>query len=182
MLILGDKVPAIVVDLVFVNAVVHKDLVQRLQRQVGRIRVGSETVGFRPFLGNKGVEYSRPHHLALDLIAILNQRHGKGAAALQRVGRKLIKNLVVLGLLPLKIQFVLGIDGLEILDEQRQRALAAARVAHAVEHLAIGLFNGFFGQFLHGHPLGLLNDTLHGGTLPRSLGAAASGHGKHHYC
>ena len=46
------------------------------------------------------------NHLALDLVAVLNQGHGKGAGVLQGVGGELIEDLVVLGLLPLELHVV----------------------------------------------------------------------------
>ena len=52
-----------------------------------------------------------------------------GAGVLQGVGGELIENLVVLGLLPLELHIIAGVDGLQILDEQGQGALAAAGVA-----------------------------------------------------
>ncbi|HIT35202.1 MAG TPA: hypothetical protein IAC30_00800 [Candidatus Faecousia intestinavium] len=159
MLTLGHEVPAVVIGL-GAGVVVHEDLVQGLQGQVAGVFFGGGAVGFGPVLGDESVQNTGLDHLGLDLVAVLNQGHGEGAGVLQGVGGELIEDLVVLGLLPLKLQGVAGIDGLQILDEQRQGALATAGVAHAVEHLAVGLFNGLLGQFLQGHALGFLNDFL----------------------
>ena len=159
MLALGDEVPAVIVGLV-AHAVVHKDLVERLQRQEAGVGVGGGAVGVRPVLRDEGVEDAGLNHLALDLVAVLNQGHGERAGVLQGVGGQLIEDLVVLGLLPLELHVVAGIDGLQILNEQRQGALAAAGVADAVEHLAVGLFNGLLRQLFKGHAFGFLDDFL----------------------
>ena len=158
-LALGHEVPAVVVGL-GAGVVVHKDLVQGLEGQVAVIGVGGGAVGLGPLLGDEGVQNAGLDHLALDLVAVLDQRHGKGAGVLQGVGGELVEDLVVLGLLPLELHAVAGVDGLQVLDEQGQGALAAAGVAHAVEHLAVGLLNGLLGQLLQGHALGLFDDLL----------------------
>ena len=159
MLALGDEVPAVIVGLV-AHAVVHKDLVERLQRQEAGVGVGGGAVGIGPVLRDEGVEDAGLNHLALDLVAVLNEGHGERAGALQGVSGQLIEDLVVLGLLPLELHVVAGVDGLQILNEQRQGALAAAGVADAVEHLAVGLFNGLLRQLFKGHAFGFLDDLL----------------------
>ena len=159
MLAFGNEVPAVVIGLV-AGAVVHKDLVQSLERQEAGVGVGRGAVGVRPILRDEGVEDAGLDHLALDLVAILNEGHGKRAGALQGVSGQLIEDLVVLGLLPLELHVVAGVDGLQIFNEQRQGALAAAGVADAVEHLAVGLFNGLLRQLFKGHAFGFLDDLL----------------------
>ncbi len=99
-LALGYEIPAVIVGLV-AHAVVHKDLVQSLERQEAGVGVGGGAVGIGPILRDEGVEDAGLDHLALDLVAILNEGHGKGAGLLQGVSGELLKDLVVLGLLPL---------------------------------------------------------------------------------
>ena len=111
MLALGDEVPAVVISLA-AGVVVHEDLVQGLQSQESLVLFGSGAVGFGPVLGDEGVQNTGLNHLALDLVAVLNQGHGEGAGALQGVSGELIEDLVVLGLLPLEIHVVAGVDGL----------------------------------------------------------------------
>ena len=175
-LALGHKVPAVVIGLA-AGVVVHKHLVQGLKGQEAVVIGGGGVVGLGPLLGDEGVQHAGLHHLRLDLVAVLDQGHGKGAGILQGVGGQLVEDLVVLGLLPLKLHVIAGVDGLQILDEQGQGALAAAGVAHAIEHLAVRLLNGFLGKLLHGHALGLLNDLLGGGQVAGLAGAAAGAAG-----
>ena len=77
----------------------------------------------RQVLGDEGVQNAGLDHLGLDLVAVLDQGHGKGAGVLQGVGGELIEDLVVLGLLPLELHGVAWVDGLQILDEQGQGTL-----------------------------------------------------------
>ena len=111
MLALGDEVPAVVISLA-AGVVVHEDLVQGLQSQETLVLFGSGAVGFGPVLGDEGVQNTGLNHLALDLVAVLNQGHGEGAGILQGVSGQLIEDLVVLGLLPLELHVVAGVDGL----------------------------------------------------------------------
>ena len=172
MLALSHEVPAVVVGL-GAGVIVHEDLVQSLQGQEAFILLSGGIVGLGPFLGNEGVQNAGLDHLGLDLVTVLNEGHGKGAGILQRVRGELIEDLVVLGLLPIKLHGVIGVDGLQVLNEQGKGALAAAGVAHAVEGLSVGLLDSLFGQFLQGHALGLLNDLLSLGELCGSFGAGA---------
>ena len=110
-LALGHEVPAVVVGL-GAGVVVHKDLVQGLEGQVAAVGVGGSAVGLGPLLGNEGVQNTGLDHLALNLVAVLNQGHGESAGILQGVGGELVKDLVVLGLLPLKLHVIAGVDGL----------------------------------------------------------------------
>jgi len=110
-LALGHKVPAVVIGL-GAGVVIHKDLVQRLQRQIAGVVGGGGAVGVGPVLGDEGVQHAGLDHLALDLVAVLDQGHGKGAGLLQGVGGELIEDLVVFGLLPLKLHGVGGVNGL----------------------------------------------------------------------
>ena len=176
MLALGHEVPAVVIGLA-AGVVVHKHLVQGLQGQEAVVIGGGGVVGLGPLLGDEGVQHAGLDHLGLDLVAVLDQGHGEGAGVLQGVGGELVENFVVLGLLPLELHIIAGVDGLQILDEQGQGALAAAGVAHAIEHLAVGLLNGLLGKLLHGHALGLLNDLLGGGQVAGLAGAAAGAAG-----
>ena len=137
------------------------------------LALGHEVPAVVVGLGNEGVQNAGLDHLGLNLVAVLNEGHGKGAGILQRVRGELIEDLVVLGLLPIKLHGVIGVDGLQVLNEQGKGALAAAGVAHAVEGLAVGLLDSLFGQFLQGHALGLLNDLLSLGELCGSFGAGA---------
>ena len=171
MLTLGHKVPAVVIAL-GAGVVVHEDLVQGLQRQIALILLGGGPIGLSPFLGNEGIQDSGLDHLGLDLVAVLDQRHGKGTGILQGIRSELIENLVVFGLLPLEFHGIIGINGLEILNKQGQCALAAAGVANTIEHLAVGLLNGLLCQFLQGHSLGLPNDLLGFGEFSSIIGAA----------
>ena len=110
-------------------------------------------------------------------VAVLDEGHGKGAGVLQRIGGQLIEDFVVLGLLPLKLQGIAGVDGLQILHKQGEGGGAPAGVAHAVELLAVGLFNGLLSQLLQGHALGFLDDLLCGGQFSgaaRRSGAGAA--------
>ena len=159
MLALGYEIPNIIIGF-FTDAVIHKDLIEGLQGQIAFIGIGGGVVGVSPILGDEGIQNAGLDHLALDLVAILNEGHGKGAGLLQGVSGELLKDLVVLGLLPLKVQGVAGVDGLQVLDEQGQGALAAAGVANAVEGLAVGLFDCFFRQLLKSHAFCFLNDLL----------------------
>ena len=159
MLALGNEVPAVVIGLI-AHAVVHKDLVERLQRQEAGVGISGGAVGVRPILRDEGVKNAGLDHLALDLVAVLDKGHGERAGALQGVSSQLIEDLVVLGLLPLELHVVAGVDGLQIFNEQRQGALAAAGVADAVEHLAVGLLDSLLGQFFKGHAFGFLDDLL----------------------
>ena len=159
MLAFGNEVPAVVIGLV-AGAVVHKDLVEGLQRQEAGVSVGRGAVGVCPILRDEGIEDAGLDHLAFDLVAVLDEGHGERAGILQGVSGQLIEDLVVLGLLPLELHAVAGVDGLQVLDEQRQGALAAAGVADAVEHLAVGLFNGLLRQLFKGHAFGFLDDLL----------------------
>ena len=154
-----DEVPAVVVGLA-AGVVEHKDLVQSLQGQEALVVSGGGAVGIGPILGDEGVQNAGSDHLGLDLVAVLDQGHGEGAGFLQGVSGQLVKDLVVLGLLPLEVQGVVGVDGLQIRNEQRQSGLTTAGVAHAVEHLAVGLFNGLASQLFQSHALGLLDDLL----------------------
>ena len=122
--------------------ILHEDLVQSLKGQIALVLLGGGAVGLRPVLGDEGVQNAGLDHLGLDLVAVLDQGHGKGAGVLQGVGGELIEDLVVLGLLPLELHGVAWVDGLQILDEQGQGTLAAAGVAHAQEGLAVGLLDG----------------------------------------
>ena len=168
-LALGHEVPAVVIGL-GAGVVVHKDLVQGLQGQEAGVRVGGGAVGVGPVLGDEGIQHAGLDHLALDLVAVLDQGHGIGAGGLERVGGELIEDLVVLGLLPVVLHVIAGVDGLQILDEQRQSGLAAAGVAHAVERGAVGFLDGLLGQLLQRHALGLGDDLLGGGQLGGRLG------------
>ena len=181
MLALSDKIPDVIIGL-FAGAVVHEYLVQGLQGQVAFISISGGAVGIRPVLGDKGVQDTGLDHLAFDLVAVLNQGHGERAGVLQGVGGQLIEDLVVLGLLPFEAHSIVGIDGLQILDEQGQSALAAAGVANAEEGLAVGLFNRFLGQLFQGHSLGLFDDLLNRGKLlcRRRFFTAAYHQGKNH--
>ena len=143
MLALGYEIPNIIIGF-FTDAVIHKDLIEGLQGQIAFIGIGGGVVGVSPILGDEGIQNAGLDHLALDLVAILNEGHGKGAGLLQGV----------------KVQGVAGVDGLQVLDEQRQGALAAAGVANAVEGLAVGLFDCFFRQLLKSHAFCFLNDLL----------------------
>ena len=175
--VLSHKVPAVVKGF-GTGVVIHKHLVQGLQRQIAVVLLRCGAVGVRPVLGDEGVQNTGLDHLGFDLVAVLNEGHGKGAGVLQRIGGQLIEDFVVLGLLPFKLQGVAGIDGLQVLHEQRQSGGAAAGVAHAVELLAVGLFNGLLSQLLQGHALGFLDDLLCGGQFSgaarRSRAGAAS--------
>ena len=159
MLAFGNEVPAVVIGLV-AGAVVHKDLVEGLQRQEAGVSVGRGAVGVRPVLRDEGIEDAGLDHLAFDLVAVLDEGHGERAGVLQGVSGQLIEDLVVLGLLPLELHAVAGVDGLQVLDEQRQGALAAAGVADAVEHRAVGLLNGLLGQIFEAQAFGFLDDLL----------------------
>ena len=159
MLALCDEVPAVVIGLV-ASAVVHEDLVEGLKGKEARVGVCGRAVGVCPVLRDEGVENTGLDHLALDLVAVLDEGHGERAGVLQRVSGQLIEDLVVLGLLPFELHVVAGVDGLKVLDEEGQRALAAAGVADAIEHFAVGLFNGLLGKLLKGHAFGFLDDLL----------------------
>ena len=99
------------------GVVVHKHLIQGLEGQIALILPGSGPVSLRPLLGNEGIQDAGLDHLGLDLIAVLDQGHGKGAGVLQGVGGELVEDLVVLGLLPLKLHIVAGVDGFQVLNE-----------------------------------------------------------------
>ena len=178
MLALGNEVPAVVIGLV-AGAVVLKHLVQGLQGQEALVLVGSGAVGIGPVLGDEGIQDAGLNHLGLNLVAVLNQSHGKGAGALEGVGGQLVENLVVLGLLPLELHVVAGVDGLQIGDKQRQGALAAAGVAHAIELLAVGFLNGLLSQFFQGHVLRLGDDGFDI-ILSRSSTKGTHGHSHNH--
>ena len=156
---LSYELPAVGVGLA-AGAVEHKDLVQSLQRQIALIGSGVHLLGLGPFLRDKGVQDAGLDHLVLNLVAVLDQGHGVGANGLLGFGGELIEDLVVLGLLPVELHGVAGVDGLQVLNEHGQSTLAAAGVAHAVEGLALGLLDGLLGKLLQGHSLGLLDDFL----------------------
>ena len=172
--VLPHEVPAVVKGL-GAGVVVHKHLVQGLQGQIALVLLGGGAVGLRPVLGDEGVQDAGLDHLGLDLVAVLNEGHGKGAGVLQGIRGELVKNLVVLGLLPLKLQGIAGVDGLQILHKQGEGGGAPAGVAHAVELLAVGLLNGLLGQLLQSHALGLLDDLLGGRQLSGAVGRGGSG-------
>ena len=184
MLAFRYEVPNVIIGL-FAGAVIHKYLIEGLQGQIAFIGIGGGVVGVSPILGDKGIQNAGLDHLALDLVAILNEGHGKGAGRLQGVSGELLKDLVVLGLLPLEVQGIAGVDGLQVLDEQGQSALAAAGVTNAVEGLAVGLLDRFFRQLLKSHAFRFLNDLLDSGKLlvigsGCRLLAAADHQGKDH--
>ena len=174
MLALGHEVPAVVVGL-GAGVVVHEDLVQGLEGQIALIGVGGDAVGVGPVLRDEGVEDAGLDHLALDLVAVLDERHGEGAGVLQGVGGQLIEDLVVLRLLPIILEGVARVDALQVLDEEGQGGLAAAGVADAKEGLAVGLLNGLGGQLLERHGLGLGNYLLSGRELNVGGGVVRGG-------
>ena len=135
-LALSDEVPAVVVGL-GAGVVEHEDLVQGLQRQIAGPLLGGGAVGLGPVLRDKGVEDAGLHHLALYLVAVLDERHGEGAGVLQGVGSQLVEDLVVLRLLPVVLKGVVRVNALQVLDEERERGLAAAGVADAEEGRAV---------------------------------------------
>ena len=153
----SNEIPDIVIGL-FAGAVVFEDLVQGLQRQIAFIFAFGVAVGFSPFLRDEGVKDAGLDHLGFDLVAVLDQDHGEGTGIFQGVSGQLIEDLVVLRLLPFEFHVVGRIDGLQVGDEERKGGFAAAGVADAVEHLAVGFFNGFRSQFFKGHALGFFDD------------------------
>ena len=172
--VLSHKVPAVVKGF-GTGVVVHKHLVQGLQRQIAVVLLRCGAVGVRPVLGDEGVQNTGLDHLGFDLVAVLDEGHGKGAGVLQRIGGQLIEDFVVLGLLPFKLQGIAGINGLQILHKQGEGGGAPAGVAHAVELLAVGLFNGLLSQLLQSHALGFLDDLLGGRQLSGAVGRGGSG-------
>ena len=164
MLAFRYEVPNVIIGL-FAGAVIHKYLIEGLQGQIAFIGIGGGVVGVSPILGDKGIQNAGLDHLALDLVAVLNEGHGEGAGGLQGVSSQLLEDLVVLGLLPLEVQGVAGVDGLQVLDEQGQSALATAGVTDAVEGFAVGLLDGLLGQLLEGHAFGFFDDLLNGRKL-----------------
>ncbi len=168
----SNEIPDVVIGL-GTGVVEFEDLVQGLQRQITFVFAFSVTVGFSPFLRDEGVEDAGLDHLGFDLVAVLDQDHGEGTGIFQRISGQLVENLVVLRLLPFEFHAVVRIDGLQIVNEERQSGFTAAGVTDAVEHLAVGFFNGFLGQFFKGHGLCLLDDFL-------NIIAGACGHAKAH--
>ena len=86
-LALGHEIPAVVIGL-GTGVVVHEDLVQSLKGQIALVRLGGGAVGLRPVLGDEGVQNAGLDHLGLDLVAVLDQGHGKGAGVLQTTPNK----------------------------------------------------------------------------------------------
>ena len=177
--VLSDEVPDVVEGLV-AGVVVHKDLVQSLQREIALVLLGSGAVGGGPVEGDEGVEDAGLNHLGLNLVAVLDEGHGKGAGVLQRVAGELAEDVVVLRLLPVYLHVVARVDALQVLDEERKGGGAAAGVADADKGLAVGLLDGLGGQLLKGHALGFLDYLLRGcelGVLGRVVDVAAGGAG-----
>ena len=110
------KVPAVVIHCISCG-IVHKDLIQCLKRKETFISIRCCVIGLCPLLGNIGFQNTGLYHFRFNLVAVLNQRHGKGAAALQRGRRQLIENLIILGLLPLILHRIRRIDGLKVLNK-----------------------------------------------------------------
>ena len=158
----SNKVPAVVVGLI-TGVVEHEDLVQGLKRQETLVFISSDAICICPVLGDESIQNASSDHLALNLVAVLDQGHGKGASFLQGVSGQLIEDFVILGLLPLKVHSVVRIDGLQVSNEQGQCSLATAGVAHTIEHLTIGLFDSLLSQFFQGHAFRFFDDFLGSG-------------------
>jgi len=171
MLAFGYKVPAVLVGLA-AGVVEHEYLVKGLEGQIALVLFGGCAVGGSPVKGYEGIQDAGAYHLALNLVAVLNEGHGIGAYVLEGVGGELIEDLVVLGLLPVELHGVIGVDGLQVLNEQRQCRLAAAGVANAVEGSAVGFFYCLLGQFFQGHAFGFLDDLLGIGKFSLRLGGS----------
>ena len=165
------------------GAVVLEDLVQGLQRQIALPRIRGGAVCLCPLERYIRIEDAGLDHLALDLVAVLDQGDREGALILHGVGGQLIEDLVVLRLLPFEVERVVRIDRLQILDEQRESGLTAAGVAHAVEGRAVGFFDRLFAEILKGHTLCFFDDFLYFGfrTGLSLVGAAARNKAKNHH-
>ena len=169
---LRHEIPAVVINLV-ACAVVHEHLVQKLQLKESVIIRCGHSVRLCPLLRNEGIKNTGIRHLGLNLVSVLDQGHGKCTARLQGICLQLLKDLVVLGLLPVELHVIGGIDRLQIFDEGRKSCLAAAGIAHAVEGCAVRFLDRLCRKFLQGHFLCLLDDGL------RILGVnAAGGHAR----
>ena len=170
----SNEVPAVVVGLI-AGVIEHKDLIQGLQGQEALVCISSGAVCVSPVLGDEGVQNAGVDHLGLDLVAVLNQGHGEGAGALQGVSGQLIEDLVVLGLLPLEVHVIVGVDGLQVINEQGQSGLAAGRIAQAIEHSAVRLFDSLLSQFFQSHGLSFLDNLLGSGQVFFNLGLLGLG-------
>ena len=160
---LADEIPHILVSLL-TKVVEHEHLVQGLQRQGIFVVLLGYALGIRPVLGHEVQQQPGVQHLALDLVAVLDQRHAHYMVCAVDVFGQLIEDLVFLRLLPAAfiIQRVVRVNLLQRFLEQGQHALAAAGVADRVEALSVALFDGLLEQLFQRHGLSLCDDFLDG--------------------
>ena len=154
--VLSNEIPAVHVSLVSL-VVELKHLVQGLQSQRVFIVFLGDAFRVRPVQRNEVQQFTGVDHLALDLVAVLDQGHEVLAGSGQG-----LKDGVVFRLGPFDRGVIGGIDGLQQLDEGFLGSLAAAGVADTQQGLAVGFFNGLFVQFLIGHGLRLGDDLFQG--------------------
>ena len=157
----GDEIPAVGEGLV-AHGVIHEHLVERLQRQRLVVALDDHAFALGPLLRDEVEQVAGVEHLRLNLVAVLNERHGIDVVGALDVGVQRGEDGVVLRLRPFDRAGVARVDLLEHLDEARAGGLAAAGVADAVERLAVGFFNRLGIQLLVGHGLRLSDHFLHG--------------------
>ena len=157
----GDEIPAVGEGLI-AHGVIHKHLVERLERQRLVVALNDHAFALGPLLRNEVEQVAGIQHLGLNLVAILDERHGIDVVGALNVGVQCGKDGVVLRLRPLDRAGVVRVNLLEHLDEARAGGLAAAGVADAVERLAVGFLNGLGVQLFVGHGLRLSDDFFHG--------------------
>ena len=170
----ADEIPHVLVGL-GAQVVEHEDLVQGLQGQGLGVIFAGDAFCIVPVQGNEVQQDAGVQHLALDLVAVLNQGHGEGVVGTVDILGQLIEDPVFLGLLPVEVQVVVRIDFLGRFDELRDGGLAAAGVANREIILAVGFFNGFLDELFQGHFLRLFDHILHG------FGGGEGNHGQQHH-
>ena len=151
-----DEVPAVGVGLA-ADIVEFKHLVQSLQGQGRFVVFLGHTLGVRPIQGNEVQQFAGVQHLALNLVAVLNQ----GDEVFLGAGQG-FKDGVVLGLGPFEGSIEGRVDPLEEFNEGFLGGLAAAGIADAQQGFAVAFFNGFLIEFLVGHGLGFGNHIRYG--------------------
>ena len=133
-----------------------------MQRQRLVVALDDHAFALGPLLRDEVEQVAGVEHLRLNLVAVLNERHGINVVGALDVGVQRGEDGVVLRLRPLDRAGVARVDLLEHLDEARAGGLAAAGVADAVERLAVGFLNRLGIQLLVGHGLRLSDHFLHG--------------------
>ena len=133
-----------------------------MQRQRLVVALDDHAFALGPLLRDEVEQVAGVEHLRLNLVAVLNERHGINVVGALDVGVQRGEDGVVLRLRPLDRAGVARVDLLEHLDEARAGGLAAAGVADAVERLAVGFFNRLGIQLLVGHGLRLSDHFFHG--------------------